>query len=73
MVLTNKQLTGLTIALNRYKAGEKYTVISGYAGSGKSTLVKFLVAALQIPEENIVYACFTGKACNVLQQEGNKK
>lgn len=72
MVLTDQQLTGLTIALQRYKAGEKYTVISGYAGSGKSTLVKFLVAALEIPEEEIVYACFTGKACNVLQQKGCK-
>ena len=28
MELTLKQLTGLTIALQRYKAGEKYTVIS---------------------------------------------
>ena len=41
MVLTDQQLTGLTIALQRYKAHERYTVISGYAGSGKSTLVKF--------------------------------
>ena len=72
MVLSDQQLTGLTIALQRYKAHEKYTVISGYAGSGKSTLVKFLVAALQIPEDEVVYACFTGKACNVLQQKGNK-
>ena len=72
MVLTDKQLKGLDIAIQRYRAGEKYTVISGYAGSGKSTLVKFLVAALQIPEDQIVYACFTGKACNVLQQKGCK-
>ena len=72
MELTAKQLQGLEIAIQRYKAGEKYTCISGYAGSGKSTLVKFLVAALEIPEENIVYACFTGKACNVLQQKGCK-
>lgn len=34
--------------------------------------MKFLVAALQIPEDEVVYACFTGKACNVLQQKGNK-
>lgn len=72
MELTTKQLQGLEIAIQRYKASEKYTCISGYAGSGKSTLVKFLVAALGIPEENIVYACFTGKACNVLQQKGCK-
>ena len=72
MELTAQQLKGLDIAVQRYRSHEKYTVISGYAGSGKSTLVKFLVAALDIPEEDIVYACFTGKACNVLQQKGCK-
>lgn len=72
MELTAKQMEGLNIAIARYRAGEKYTCISGYAGSGKSTLVKFIVSALQIPEDDIVYACFTGKACNVLQQKGNK-
>lgn len=72
MELTLKQQQGLDLAVKRYRDGEKYTVISGYAGSGKSTLVKFIVSALQVPEERIVYACFTGKACNVLQQKGNK-
>ena len=72
MILTNKQQQGLQIALERYRNHEKYTVISGYAGSGKSTLVKFIVSALEMPEENIVYACYTGKACNVLQKKGNK-
>lgn len=77
MVLTDQQLTGLTIALQRYKAGEKYTVISGYAGSGKSTLVKFLVAALLnagsgLTIEDVAYASFTGKAASVLQKKGNK-
>jgi exodeoxyribonuclease-5 len=72
MELTTKQMQGLNLAIERYRNHEKYTVISGYAGSGKSTLVKFIVAALQIPEDKIVYACYTGKACNVLQKKGNK-
>lgn len=72
MILSKQQEEGLNIVLKRYKEGCRYSVISGYAGSGKSTLVKFLVAALQIPEKEVVYACFTGKACNVLQQKGNK-
>lgn len=72
MTLTKQQEEGLKIVLDRYKEGYHYSVISGYAGSGKSTLVKFLVSALQIPEEEVVYACFTGKACNVLQKKGNK-
>ena len=31
IVLTYKQEEGLRTAIARYKAGEKYTVISGYA------------------------------------------
>lgn len=31
MILTNKQEQGLKIAIARFRAGEKYTVISGYA------------------------------------------
>lgn len=31
MILTKQQEQGLNIAVNRYKQGEKYTVISGYA------------------------------------------
>ena len=72
MELTAKQQQGLNTAVQRFRAGKKYTVISGYAGSGKSTLVKFIVSALNVDEDEIVYACFTGKACNVLQQKGNK-
>ena len=58
--------------LNEKQEGERYTVISGYAGSGKSTLVRFIVAALGIPEEKICYACYTGKAAQVLLKKGNK-
>lgn len=31
MKLTTKQQEGLKIAIARYRAGEKYTVIAGYA------------------------------------------
>lgn len=76
MILTNKQEEGLKIAIDRYKNREKYTVIGGYAGSGKSTLVKFIVAALSSygvdPEEDVCYATFTGKASQVLLRKGNK-
>ena len=46
MELTLRQEQGLKIAVQRYLDGEKCTVISGYAGSGKSTLVRFIIAAL---------------------------
>lgn len=76
MELNEKQKLGLDIAIERYRTGEKYTVIAGYAGVGKSTLVKFIVAALGDygidPEKDVVYTSFTGKATQVLQKKGNK-
>ena len=72
MILTDKQKQGLDIAVQRYKEGKPYTCIAGLAGSGKSTLVKFIVAALNLdPEEEVAYVAFTGKAANVLSRKGN--
>ena len=75
MELTKKQAEGLKIAIDRYKNREKYTVIGGYAGTGKSTLVKFIISALSDygvdPEIDVCYAAFTGKATQVLQRKGN--
>lgn len=72
MILTNKQEEGLKIAIQRYKAGEKYTIISGYAGSGKSTLVRFIIEALDVAEDRVCFATFTGKAAEVLRKKGNQ-
>ena len=76
MELTEKQKEGLVIAVDRYKKHRKYTVISGYAqvGTGKSTLVKFIISALPDvdPDIDVVYTSFTGKATQVLQKKGNK-
>ena len=43
-------------------------------GTGKSTLVKFIIAALPNidPDKDVVYTSFTGKATQVLQKKGNK-
>ena len=61
----------MRIAVQGYRAGLPYVCISGYAGSGKSTLVKFIVAALNLdPEEDVCYVAYTGKAATVLKQKG---
>ena len=74
MILTAKQEQGLKTCIEKYINGEKYCVISGYAGAGKSTLVKFIVQNLPgiNPEDDVVYACYTGKAAQVLLKKGNK-
>ena len=68
--LTRKQEEGLKIAVDRYKNHEPYTCISGYAGTGKSTLVQFIIDALGVDEDYIAYCAYTGKASLILQQKG---
>ena len=70
MTLTDKQEKGLRLAISRYKNKEKYTVIAGFAGSGKSTLVQFIIQELRIPESKIAYVAYTGKAALVLKSKG---
>ena len=70
MVLTKKQEEGLKIAVERYNNGEPWTCIAGYAGTGKSTLVKFIVAALNLRPDDVCYITFTGKAALVLRDKG---
>lgn len=70
MELTRKQEEGLKLAVDRYKQHKPYTCIAGYAGSGKSTLVKFIIDALDIDESDIAYCAYTGKASLILQQKG---
>ena len=72
MELTIKQEEGLNETLTRHRNGDKYVVISGYAGTGKTTLVKFIISALDVSEDKVAYATFTGKAAEVLRKKGNK-
>lgn len=74
MILTKKQEQGLELCIEKYIKGEKCCIISGYAGAGKSTLVKVIIQNLPNIdlEKDVTYACFTGKAAQVLLKKGNK-
>ena len=69
MILTKRQEEGLKIAVERHRANEKYTVIAGYAGTGKSTLVRYIIKALDVEENRVCYCAFTGKAAEVLRKK----
>lgn len=71
MILTKKQEEGLKIAVERFRNHQKYTCIAGYAGVGKSTLIRFIIDALNVnPEEDVCYIAYTGKAATVLRSKG---
>lgn len=70
MNLTEGQSKGLKIAIERFKNKEPYTVISGYAGTGKSFLVSTIISALGIEQKDVAYVSFTGKAALVLTNKG---
>ena len=70
MELTTKQAEGLKIAVQRFKDHQPWTCIAGYAGTGKSTLVKFIVDALGIDKNYVCYIAYTGKAAKVLKDKG---
>ena len=76
MILNKKQEEGLRLTLNKFLNYEKYVIISGYAGTGKSTLVKFIIEALADyginPEKDVCFCSYTGKAAQVLLAKGNK-
>lgn len=70
MILTRKQEEALRICVDRFRHNEPYTCVSGYAGSGKSTCIKFIIAALGLAPEEVAYVAFTGKAAKVLRDKG---
>ena len=70
MELTKKQKEALDLAVERYVNGEPYTCISGYAGSGKTTLVQFIIKALNLSDSEVCYIAYTGKAALVLKEKG---
>ena len=70
MILTDGQEKGLKIAVYRYRNRRPYTVIAGFAGSGKSTLVSHIIDALNIAPQDVCFAAFTGKASLVLREKG---
>lgn len=72
MELNEKQQEALEIILNRWRQRQKFTTIAGYAGTGKSSLVRFAIAAMHVDPDRVVYATYTGKAADVLRKKGNK-
>lgn len=64
--LTNEQKTVLYHIVQGVKKGKLQTTLGGYAGTGKSTLIKYLIKFFP----NFKVCAYTGKAANVLRKKG---
>lgn len=45
--------------------------ITGYAGTGKTTIIKYLMQVLNLQVDEVLFMSFTGKASLVLSRKGN--
>jgi exodeoxyribonuclease-5 len=74
MILTNEQEIAIEKAKKWYLSdNRKPFVIMGGAGTGKSTIVKYIIESIGIDKEvNTKYVTYTGKAASVLIKKGNK-
>lgn len=72
---TDKQSAAIRDIVQWYKGGQSTPQIfylAGFAGTGKSTIAKFVIDELATSNIfNVVPAAYTGKAANVLRQKGN--
>lgn len=74
ITLTDEQGGAVKAITKWYKSvGDtfKYSfVMGGYAGTGKSTLVPFVVDSLGLDEKDLRFVAYTGKAAMVLRKKG---
>ncbi|ARC67275.1 ATP-dependent RecD-like DNA helicase (plasmid) [Bacillus licheniformis] len=72
--LTPVQMDAVKSIQDWYKSGKKQTYfLAGYAGTGKSTLVDYVINTLGIKKSSVAFACYTGKAALVLTQKAKGK
>lgn len=72
--LTKMQTDAVEAITTWYKkSSEQCFFLAGYAGTGKSTLVQYVIKQLGIRLNKVAFACYTGKAALVLTQKAAGK
>ncbi|WCS68128.1 ATP-dependent RecD-like DNA helicase [Bacillus phage vB_BsuM-Goe21] len=78
ITLTDKQNKAKNECLDWYfgretngKDPDRIFTIAGLAGTGKSTLVKFIIEEIGLDVDEVVFIAYTGMAANVLTRKGN--
>jgi len=72
IILTPMQQEAVNRIVHWYKHSSKDTFfLAGYAGTGKSTLVNYVIEQLGLRLNRVAFACYTGKAALVLTQKAD--
>jgi len=72
MKLSDRQAAALRAVRDWFLSGaedQQVFRLFGYAGTGKSTVVKYLIGDLGLDGGDVLQACFTGKAAYVLKRK----
>lgn len=70
MQLTIEQESALKILKHKVLDKEKTSILQGYAGTGKSTTLRFLLESLGYHESRIHFCAYTGTAAKILMDAG---
>ena len=71
IILEGEQIEAVKLARNFYiKRNNKYLVIVGKAGVGKSSVIEYLIKDLELDLSEIAYATPSGKSAKVLRNKG---
>jgi exodeoxyribonuclease-5 len=70
MQLSEEQGQAVTAVVNWFKGKKQVFELSGPAGTGKTTLAKYITEELELTGSEVMYCAFTGKAALVLSQKG---
>ena len=72
MELTKLQKEAIRRIRDWRKSSRQQFVLTGYAGTGKTTVFEYILNDLGLSEENVIFACPTGKAAASLRQKGHE-
>lgn len=70
ITLSKQQAEAVDAALAWYKTHSKVFILTGAAGTGKTSIAKYIAGAIAEEDGDVLYGAFTGKAAAVLESKG---
>lgn len=70
MPLTQEQEKARKLILEKYNNHDKYAIMAGLPGSGKSFTTRAIIDSLNLKEDEYLVGTFTGRASIILQNNG---